>query len=63
MVSLAFVAHVRHIVVVQASVSGLVFSFSVSMPAAVGTTTPMRRLRAKTKFEKPKQTPFLVVDD
>ena len=62
MVSFAFVAYVRHIPVVQASVFGLVFSFSVSMPAAVGTTTPMRRLRAKTKFEKPRQKPLLVVD-
>ena len=63
MESSPFVAHVHHLLVVQASVFGLVFSFSVSMPAAVGMTTPMRRLSVNTKSEKPKQKPLLVVDD
>ena len=44
--------------VMQTSVFGIIFLFLVSMAAAVGMTTPMRRLRAKTKFEKAK--PLLV---
>lgn len=63
MVCLAVVAHVHHMSVIQTSVFGIIFPFLVSMAVAVGMATPMRRLRAKTKFEKPKQKPLLVVDD
>ena len=47
----------------QISVLGIIFLFLVSMAVAVGMATPMRRLRVKTEFEKPKHKPLLVVDD
>ena len=43
--------------VVLASVFGIVSLVLASMAAAVAMTTPLGRLRVKTKFEKPKQKP------
>ena len=60
---LVFVAHVHDMLVVLTSVFGIVSLVFASMAAAVAMTTPLRRLSVKTKFEKPKQKPLLVVDD
>jgi hypothetical protein len=60
---LVFVAHVHHMLVVRTSMFGSVSLVFASMAAAVAMTTPLRRLRAKTKLEKPKRKPLLVVHD
>jgi hypothetical protein len=60
---LVFVAHVHDMLVVLTSVFGIVSLVLASMAAAVAVTTPLGRLRVKTKFEKPNQKPLLVVDD
>ena len=54
---LVFVAHVHDMLVVLTSVFGIVSLVLASMAAAVAMTTPLGRLRVKTKFEKPKQKP------